>query len=142
MSNKPNRHADGFTLVETLVAGIILALSAAALGVIVRQALRSLAIARGYQQAAELLDLALTKIDTIGPTGIQAEGPTEGVFDPPHDQFAWSATVSPMAEGHLYEVTVRITWRAPSGALRSTEAQTFINDPPGRSAAELGWDDL
>ena len=47
----------GFTIVEALVAGVILSLSAVALGATVSHCMRSLTLARDYQRAAELLDL-------------------------------------------------------------------------------------
>ena len=61
---KANRR--GFTLIETLVAGVILALSAVAIGSTVSHCMRSLTLARDYQTAAELLDRTFTKIDIIG----------------------------------------------------------------------------
>lgn len=135
------RHG-GFTLVETLVAGMILALSASVLGLTVRGGMQSLAMSRDYQRAAELLDRVMTKIDTIGPSRLSVEGPLADVFAPPHDRFWWSAVIAPRLEGSLYDVTVRITWRTPGGGQRHVEAQTFLNDPPGRRQSRLGWDDL
>ena len=129
----------GFTLVETLVAGVILALSAVALGMTVSQSMRSLALARDYQRAAELLDKTLTKIDLIGPARLQFEGPTEDVFERPHDRFAWQAKIEPGIQGHLYEVTVRILWETPGGTIRSIEGQTLLNDPPDSRTIELDW---
>ena len=52
---KARRHCDGFTLVETLAAGVILALSGAVLSMAVKGSMRSLTLARDYQLAAELL---------------------------------------------------------------------------------------
>ncbi|MDY7011000.1 MAG: hypothetical protein SVV80_09655 [Planctomycetota bacterium] len=131
-----------FTLVETLAAGVILALSAVVLGVAVRSGIRSLSVARDYQRAAELLDRVFTKIDTIGPGRLSVEGPTEGRFAAPHDRFTWNAAVVPCHEGRLYEVTVRIAWQTPGGEQRSIEAQTLLNDPQSDSESEVGWDDL
>jgi len=131
-----------FTLVETLAAGVILAFSAAVLGVAVRGGIRSLAVSRDYQRAAELLDRVLTKIDTIGPARLLDEGPTEGRFTPPHDRFTWSAAIVPRFEGHLYEVTACITWQTPGAEQRSIEAQTLLNDPPDVPQSKLRWSDL
>ena len=142
MSNRIKRQAGGFTLVEVLVAGVILALSAVALGVTISQSIRSLALARDYQRAAELLDETLTKIDLIGPSRLLFEGPTEDVFRPPHEKFAWQAQIEPRTQGHLYEVTVRILWETPGGTQRSIEAQTLLNDPPDSRPTELDWDSL
>lgn len=136
------RRRGGFTLIETLAAGVILALSAAVLSTAVRQAMRSLALARDYQRAAELIDRTLTKIDLIGPARLMIEGPTGGVFRPPHEQFAWQARIESRVEGHLYEVTVQVSWPAPGGKTRSAEVQTFLNDPPRSRPESLLWEDL
>ena len=127
---------------ETLVAGVILALSAAALGLTVSGSMRSLAKARDYQRAGELLDKTLTKIDLIGPARLEYEGPTEGVFRAPHDRFAWQAQIEPGSQGDLYKVTVRISWDTPGGRTEFIEGQTLLNDPADSRPIELDWDSL
>ena len=141
--HKRLRYRRGFTLIEVLVAGVVLALSAGALGLTVSQSMHSLALARDYQRAAELLDKTFTKIDLIGPSRILYEGPSEGVFDEPrHEKFSWQAEIDTRMEGNLYEVTVRILWQTPSGKPRFIEAQTLLNDPPDSRSSELSWDEL
>ncbi len=132
----------GFTIVEALLAGVVLTLSASVLGLAVSQAMRSLTAARDYQQAAELLDRTLTKVDMIGPTRLYYEGPAEGVFDSPHERFAWRVAVSPVGEGDLYEVTVSVMWPRPGGSVGSASATTLLNDPQGARSALLGWDNI
>ncbi len=142
-SRLTSQRSAGFTLVEVLVAGVILALSAGALGLTISQSMRSLGLARDYQQAAELLDKTFTKIDLIGPARILYEGPSEGLFDEArHERFAWQVKIDSRLEGNLYEVTVRILWETPSGKGRFIEAQTLLNDPPGSRPSELYWDEL
>ena len=131
----------GFTLVEALSAGIILALAAGVVGTAVSSGLRSLELARDWQRAAELLDQTLTKIDLVGPERLQLEGPDEGQFPPPDDRFSWETIIEARVEGHLYEVTVRISWQTVAGR-RSAEARTLLNDPPGSRDERLVWDDL
>ncbi|NQU75926.1 MAG: prepilin-type N-terminal cleavage/methylation domain-containing protein [Planctomycetes bacterium] len=142
MGNLHRRNCGGFTLAEALVAGVILAISSAGLGMIVTGGMRSLSRARQYQQAAELLDRILTRIDLIGPARLLAEGPTEGTIDTPHGPWAWKAIIDTRPEGCLYDVTVSLTWLMPAGQRQSVQAQTFLNDPPGARSAELKWDDL
>ena len=139
MNKSAKQHPRGFTLVETLVAGIILALSALVLATTISQGTHSLTLARDYQRAAELLDETLTKIDIIGPARLFYEGPAGDFFDPPHDRFAWQAQIEPRTEGNLYEVTVRILWITPTGATRSVEAQTLLNDSPKSRSTGLDW---
>ena len=133
----------GFTLVEVLVAGVILALSAGALGLTLSQSMQSLALARDYQRAAELLDRTFTKIDMIGPARMYYEGPNEGFFEEAqNERFAWQAKIDTRLEGNLYEVTVQIMWQTSGGQTRSIEAQTLLNDPAGSRSSELYWDEL
>ena len=138
---RSRRGHDGFTLVEALSAGMILALAAGVLATAVSSGLRSLELARDFQRAAELVDRTLTKIDLLGPDRLQLEGPREGRFPPPDERFSWDTTIQTRAEGHLYEVTVRISWPAVSGH-RSVQAQTLLNDPPRSRDERLQWDDL
>ncbi len=142
MNRRTRRQSAGFTLIEALVAGMILAMSSVALSLGVRTGIRSLALGKDFQRAAELMDRTLTKIDTVGPGRVLVEGPIEGVFDPPHDRFAWSASIEPLSEGHLYDVTVRIYWEQVGGKLRSVEAQTLLNDARAEGESGPGWDDL
>ena len=137
-----SRNRRGFTLVETLVAGVVLAISAAVLGTTVSQAMRSLTLARDYQRAAELLDKTLAKVDLIGPARLMYEMPENNVFDPPHDRFSWQMKIDSRNEGDLYEVTVYILWRTPAGESRWIQGQTLLNDPPDSRPGELYWDEL
>ena len=142
MNRHARRQSGGFTLTEALAAGMVLALSASALGLIVSQSIRSLASARDYQQAAELLDATLTKIDTVGPAMLLEFGPTDGVFDQPNERFSWKATISRQLTGHLYDVTVSVRWETASGKQRSAKAQTYLNDPRTVLDSRLRWSDL
>ncbi|MBN1943105.1 MAG: prepilin-type N-terminal cleavage/methylation domain-containing protein [Phycisphaerae bacterium] len=143
MRRKRRQSGCGFTLVEVLAAGMILALAAAALSLGVRQSLRSLQTARDYQQAAELLDRVMTKIDLIGPGNVSAEGPLAGQFDPPRERFEWESQIELLAtEGWLYEVTVRIAWPNPAGQKQVVEAQTLLFDPPSQDKSGLSWEDV
>lgn len=142
MSRRQRQHAAGFTLVETLAAGLILALSAAALALSARQNLKALENARDYQQAAELLDEVLTKIDLIGPARLELEGPAEGIFPPPAERFRWQASIALYDQGSLYDVVVRVSWLRPDGSQGQAEIETLLHDPPGSRSGQLEWDDL
>jgi type II secretory pathway pseudopilin PulG len=131
----------GFTVVEALVAGIILALAVAVIGTSLSQAYGSLADARDERRAAALLDELLTKIDMLGPARIAAEGPRSGNFQTPDDRFSWSAEIRNRPQGHLYDVTVTISWPVANHN-RSVQVQTYLNDQPKSRNALLKWDDL
>ena len=141
MRRAVSRRRAGFTVVEALAAGTVLALGAAVISAAARQAMTSLQRASDYQRAADLLDQTLTKIDMIGPDRLVTEGPTDGTFQPPNDRFSWQAEIQQRPEGHLYEVSVRISWLTETGS-RQVQAQTFLNDPPGARNVFLEWEEL
>lgn len=131
----------GFTLVEALVAGIILALAAAVIGTAVSHSYASLAEARDERRASILIDDLLTKVDLIGPSRIASEGPQQGKFDGEDERFSWSIDISNRPEGHLYEVTVTLSWPY-AGKDKSVAIHTYLNDPPSSRDASLRWKDL
>ena len=131
----------GFTLVEALAAGMILAVVAAVIGSAVTHSMASLTESKDQQLAAGLLDQIMTKIDLIGPERVSVEGPFSGSFDGDNSRFTWEATVESMYEGHLYDVTVTVSWPTMGGT-RSVEAHTYLNDEPESRNAELMWDSL
>lgn len=131
----------GFTLVEALAAGVLLALAAGVLSMIVSRSYAALVEARDYRRAAALLDELATKVDLIGPARLMDEGPSQGRFDPPLDRFAWEAQVAPEYAGSLYRVTLRVSWPTGNGERRA-ELETLLNDPPQSRNPLLEWDDL
>ena len=126
---------------EALAAGAILVLSAVVLGQAVVGAMDSLHVARDVQRAAHLLDVTLTKIDLLGPSRVVQEGPTDGTFSGQDSRYRWEAEVESRLEGHLYDVTVRVSWNTPRGQ-RCVEAATLLNDPPDSRDTTLRWEDL
>lgn len=128
----------GFTLVEALCAGVVLAIGATMLSVGASTAIRSLQTARDNQRAAEILDEVLTRVDLIGPATLSLEGPTEGIIA---EAYHWSADINPRLEGNLYDVTVTIQWQTATG-VRQVEGYTLLNDASGSRSAALRWEDL
>ena len=141
MGRRPRQHAGGFTLVETLAAGMILALAATVLSLAVRQSLRSLRVSRDLQQAAELCDRVLTKIDILGAAQMLDDGYTSGQFEIPRELFSWVAEITPMDVGDLYDVIVTIRWET-AFENRSVEMQTLLRDSSEDGPSLLHWEDL
>lgn len=131
----------GFTLIEAMVAALILAISAVAIGGSVNQSLHALRRARDYQRSAELLDGVMTRIDLLGPDRVAREGPLEGTFEPPDDRFSWDAQVDSLIDGFLFEITVNVRWDDGYGA-HTASLSTRINDPPKSRNERLRWEDL
>jgi len=126
----------GFTLVEALCAGVVLALGATMISTGVSHALASATAARDKRHAAMLLDEVLTRIDVIGPQRLSTQGPTEGRIA---DRFHWRAEIDKVDLGGLYEVEAVVEWDTPRGP-RSVSAQTRIHDPAGTRRLNLQWE--
>jgi len=141
MRHEARRRERGFTLIETLVAGMILALAAAVMATALSHSYGSLSDARDERRAATLLNELLTKVDLVGASRIAAEGPHSGNFDGADERFSWSIDVSNRPQGHLYEVTATLTWmNGPQE--KSLSMHTYLNDPPNSHDATLKWRDL
>ena len=128
----------GYTLIECLLAGMILAGFGAAMAAAIGQASVAQAKSNDYRIAAQWLDEAMTRIDLVGPRQLLYEGPTEGRFD---ERFTWAASVRSTATLDLYQVEVTIGWASAYGA-RSVEGHTLLYDPSDATTPRLRWDDL
>jgi len=135
-----HRHT-GFTLIEVLVAGMILAISAAVMGTALSHAYASLSEARDERRAAILLDDLLTKIDMVGPARIADQGPRQGNFDGSDARFSWSVDIKSRPQGHLYDITATLSW-ASGKQNKSVQAHTYLNDAPNSRDATIRWRDL
>lgn len=140
-SRQARRNRRGFTLVEALAAGVVLAMTAVVIGGAVTRSIHALTISRDLQRASELLEATMTRIDLIGPARLMSEGPTEGRFDPPDDRFSWEAQIESLVETDLYEVTLTVRWPG-AGGTRSAQLVTRLYDPPGMRDSQLQWEDL
>ncbi len=138
MHKRSKARAGGFTLIEALAAGMILAMFAAIIASSVSTSVAALSLASDQQRAADYLDQVLTRIDLLGPDRMARVGPTSGQLD---EQFSWRASFEPMIEGYLYQVTVTIEWQTPQST-HSVSGYTMLNDPPNSRSASLRWDEL
>jgi general secretion pathway protein I len=109
--------ARGFTLIEVVVAFIILALSLGVLLQVFSTGLRNVRVSEAYTMAALLAE---SKLAAVGIEEPLTAGATAGVFD---DRFRWRLDVQPYepdraegpAEGgegpvRAYEVVVTVSW--------------------------------
>jgi len=129
--------ARGFTLIECLLAGLVLAIFGAAMATTVAQAMAANEKAAKQRQAAMYLDEVLTRIDTIGPATVAQQGPTEGEIG----GFTWTADITQNAASDLYVVNVSIQWSTARG-FQSIDGHTLMHDPIGSRPVLLYWEDL
>ncbi len=99
-----------FTLVETILACVILCASILAIGAVSTRSLSSLKLNRHYETAATLAEKQLIMIDYIGVEECINSNMTEGDFELTEPPYHWQLSVEKIDIGNLYEVKVTITW--------------------------------
>ncbi len=120
MKVNTGRRSGGFTLIEVLVAFIVLAISLGALFQIFSTGMRASRSAEEYTRATLLAE---SKLAAIGITGALEEGETTGEYE---DGYHWRVAIRPYRldgpepEGlpppiEAYEVIVTVSWGEGSG---------------------------
>jgi len=114
----------GFSLLELLIAFVIMAL---ALGMLYRatgSSARAVGIAERHQKASLLADSILSMRDSVGPDGWREAGESEG--------FAWQVTSAPYptpTDGpnvpKLHEIAIAVRW-SDGASPKSLELQTLM----------------
>ena len=141
-------HRGGFTIIESLVAGLILAMFAAAIAGAVTRSSVAATRATDRRQAAMWLDEVFTRVDVIGPARLADEGPVQGPLD---ERYEWSAEiVENAALPYLYDVAVTVrqvaaggeAGGASGGTSGGVRGYTRLYDPPGARTAAVGWEGL
>lgn len=128
----------GFTIVECLLAGVILALFAATIATAVGQAATAARRSEDLRRAAGWLQEVMTRIDMVGPSLLLREGPMQGQLDA---RFSWSASIEPETLGDLYDVQVTIHW-STGKSTSSVVGYTQFQDPPEAQHLAGSWYEL
>ena len=108
MRSKQNK--SGFTLVETILASIILCAAVLALGAISTRSLGLTRLNRQYEVASTLVDRQLSLIDYIGVDNFIEFGQTEGEFDQYEPVYNWEVVTESIGIDNLYVVNITISW--------------------------------
>jgi hypothetical protein len=116
----------GFSLVETLVAGVILSGSVLALGAISTNAVSDIRLNRHCEVAVSLIEMQLTLIDHMGIDQFLKADQTEGVFEQFEPGYQWKVSTEYQDIDDLYLVTITITWMEGSRT-RQVTAQTMLD---------------
>ena len=100
----------GLTLVETILATVILCASVLALGAISTRSLSQTRLNRQYEQAGRLAQRQLVMIDYMGVENFIESGMTEGDFENLEPVYHWEVTTESVSVGNLYQVKVTVSW--------------------------------
>jgi Tfp pilus assembly protein PilV len=117
---------NGFNLVETLVAGMILAGAVLTLSAISTNALTDVRLNRHYEVAAALIERQLTFIDYLGIDEFVEAGQTEGVFEEFEPGYQWRVSTEYQGTDDLYLVTITMSWLERTRP-HSITVQTMLN---------------
>ncbi len=136
----PLRGRGGFTLVECLIAGVVLAGFAAAIATTLARSTAAALRSEDQRLAAQWLDEVLTRVDLLGPARIATEGPRQGELD---ERFSFALDlVQDDLNADLYIVTATITCPTASGGTQTVTGHTQLFDPAGSRTSLVYWEDL
>ena len=125
------RSSGGFTLVEALVASVILAAAVLVLCSLSTRCLSRVSLNQEYERAWQLLDQQLMVIKSVGLDEFIAEDITEGEVQTGPDQqdrskYYWKIDLASEPLDQLYRVTLTIRWLIHN-RWHEISAQTLLN---------------
>jgi prepilin-type N-terminal cleavage/methylation domain-containing protein len=133
----PRRREGGFTVVEVLVAIVVLSITLMALGPIMAGITRgnrygqhvTSASARVQEKIEELKGRPYEKV-TAGSVGLTSPGMSR----------TWKVVSEPVT-GALKEVDVSVSWKEPGNKTRTVSVKTYIANPAPTGASDDDDDD-
>jgi len=127
-------HHNGFTLIEALVACVVLSAAVVTISGISTRCLNQTRLNMEYEQAWQALDQQLKMIDVMGIEEFIRQGVTEGDIEGEGDnqdqsRYHWDVQTEREGIDNLYLVKLTIQWNSDN-KVRSVDAMTLLN---GRS---------
>ena len=122
--NKPRQN--GFTLIEVIVASLILCGAVMAIGAISVHSLTGTKLNRQYEAALAVAEKQLCVIDYLGIDDFLKTGLSEGVVQEFEQEYFWQIDTEYQDIDNLYMVTISVSWfegRRP----RTVTVQTRFN---------------
>jgi Tfp pilus assembly protein PilV len=116
----------GFTLLEALLAGVILGLAVVTISGLSTRCLAQTQVNREYAAAWHVLDRQLTAIDYAGINRFVQEGIKEGQIKGFGPTFYWKVQATPQKQGSLYLVEIKVSWTGLNGR-HEVSAETMLN---------------
>jgi prepilin-type N-terminal cleavage/methylation domain-containing protein len=105
------RRQTGFTLIEMIVATLLLAIGVTGAMVALGTATRASGFAQEMETAALLAQRQFTQIQLQAQSSQSlSNGTQQGDFSPDHPDYHWTEDVEPGNYTNLYQVTLTISW--------------------------------
>lgn len=123
---RADKNRTGFTLVEIILATIVLCGAVLSLGAIATRSLGSTKRNRQYEEAASLADKQLTYIDYIGIEDFIETGNMEGQSKVFEQTYYWKVATAYEGTDNLYQVTVTVSW-FDGRRVHSVSVDTMLN---------------
>jgi type II secretory pathway pseudopilin PulG len=110
MVRRLRQYRRGFTLLETILATVILCAVVIVVGATSSRAMNSTNLNRQYETARQIADRQLTIIDYIGINEFLTAGTNEGVLTRFGREYKWQVMAEKLELGNLYSVEVIVSW--------------------------------
>jgi prepilin-type N-terminal cleavage/methylation domain-containing protein len=125
---KKTRNNKGFSLIEMIVASIILSLAVVSICAVSTKSMTAVKSNREYEIAWDLLDRQLTIIDYAGIEEFINEGQMSGHFGDEESEGThyWSAKCEEGEYDYLYNLELTVVW-GPENAPSSISLSTVLN---------------
>ena len=137
MNQARGKSRDGFNLIETMVAGVILSGAVLTVGAISTNALTDTRLNRHYEVATSVIERQLTLIDYTGIDQFIDTGQTEGFFEEAEPGYRWEVNTAYQGTDNLYLVTITVTWIERNRPY-SFAVQTMLNGTGAVTTAQTG----
>jgi len=124
-------YRNGFTLVEALVACVVLSAAVVTISGISTRCLNQTRLNMEYEQAWQALDQQLKIIDVMGVEEFILQGVTEGDIEGEGDEqdqsrYHWDVQTEREEIDNLYRVRLTVRWNSDN-KVRSVSAMTLLN---------------
>lgn len=133
------QYRKAFTLLEALVASVILGGAVVGIGAVSTRCLHQAQLNRQYDTAWQLLDQQLTVIDYMGLQEFLDKGVTEGDIEHLVPTYRWQVQVESQGIDDLHLVRMTISWQDQTRPYH-VSASTLLNVPAGLGAGAYGQD--
>ena len=119
-----------FTLVEAVVAAVILSMAIMAYCAVTTRSMDQVRLNREREIAWQLLDRQFVTIAQVGIDEFIQQGKTEGLIEAHDIQFLWQAQLDHQDLGNLYALQLTLHWPHQGKDLKVSATALFNGTPP------------